>query len=301
MFKQARALFLYCVSPVHMGAGVAVGGLIDNPIQREKHTGHPLFAGSGIKGALRHRFTMEGVESVETIFGPEKSASDHAGAVSFSDAQLVAFPVRSLKGGYVYITSPFALARVRRQMESAGVSLEWSVPEVKSDQAVVTNSDLLSDDHLTLESFQFTVASADTSNMLEEIAGWLATNGLPDDEGSRFFREKLSSDLVLLSDTDFGYFVQNATSVEPHVKIDIDTGTAKDGGLFYTENLPPESLLMTTLMASDGRGKEKVSAAEVIAEVVDGVDGKLLQLGGDSTTGRGQILPHFVAVGGEDQ
>jgi len=29
-----------------MGAGQAVG-VIDNPIQRERHTGHPFFASSG--------------------------------------------------------------------------------------------------------------------------------------------------------------------------------------------------------------------------------------------------------------
>ncbi|WP_438438787.1 RAMP superfamily CRISPR-associated protein [Hydrogenophilus thermoluteolus] len=53
MFEKYAALFLYAVSPVHMGAGQATG-VIDNPIQRERHTNHPCFAGSGIKGALRH-------------------------------------------------------------------------------------------------------------------------------------------------------------------------------------------------------------------------------------------------------
>jgi CRISPR-associated protein Cmr4 len=45
-------VFLYAVSPVHMGAGQAIG-VIDNPIQ-QRHTNHPCFAGSGIKGAVRH-------------------------------------------------------------------------------------------------------------------------------------------------------------------------------------------------------------------------------------------------------
>ena len=35
-----------------MGAGQAVGA-INNPIQREVHTSHPLIAGSGLKGAVR--------------------------------------------------------------------------------------------------------------------------------------------------------------------------------------------------------------------------------------------------------
>ena len=47
MFQRQAAVFLYAVSPVHMGAGSAVG-VIDNPIQRERHTGHPCFAGSGL-------------------------------------------------------------------------------------------------------------------------------------------------------------------------------------------------------------------------------------------------------------
>ena len=53
MFQTKDAMFIYCVSPVHMGAGSAIG-IIDNPIQRERHTGHPVMAGSGLKGALRH-------------------------------------------------------------------------------------------------------------------------------------------------------------------------------------------------------------------------------------------------------
>ncbi len=56
MFEAQQLVFYTRVSPVHMGAGQAVGA-IDNPIQREVHTGHPLIAGSGLKGAERHHFT----------------------------------------------------------------------------------------------------------------------------------------------------------------------------------------------------------------------------------------------------
>jgi CRISPR-associated protein Cmr4 len=123
MFQQQSALFLYAVSPVHMGAGQAVG-VIDNPIQRERHTGHPCFAGSGIKGALRHGFEAIGGDAklIDRLFGPESGSSDlHAGAVSFGDAQLVALPVRSLRGGYVYATCPQALARAQRLLALAAL------------------------------------------------------------------------------------------------------------------------------------------------------------------------------------
>jgi CRISPR-associated protein Cmr4 len=110
--------------------------------------------------------------------------------------------------------------------------------------------------------------------------------------------------LVVLSDEDFGYFVRNATVVEPHVRIDDYTGTAKDGGLFYTENLPPESILLGVVMASDERKKDKnrLPASEVMATVLtgeggfQGIDSRLVQVGGDATTGRGQVV--FKSVGG---
>ncbi|MGQ9918070.1 MAG: RAMP superfamily CRISPR-associated protein, partial [Bryobacteraceae bacterium] len=76
MFQKQSAVFLYAVSPVHMGTGQAIG-VIDNPVQRERHTGHPCFAGSGIKGAVRHGFVQLGGDAglVNDIFGPEAGAS----------------------------------------------------------------------------------------------------------------------------------------------------------------------------------------------------------------------------------
>ncbi len=37
MFEAQQLVFYTCISPLHMGAGQAVGA-IDNPIQREVHT-----------------------------------------------------------------------------------------------------------------------------------------------------------------------------------------------------------------------------------------------------------------------
>ena len=70
--------------------------------------------------------------------------------------------------------------------------------------------------------------------------------------------EKIASDLVALPDTDFAYFAQHAMLVEPHVRIDPDNCTAREGGLFYTENLPPESILIALMLVSQTRtGKKK--------------------------------------------
>ncbi len=295
MFEQKSALFLYAVSPVHMGAGTATG-LIDNPIQRERHTNHPSFAGSGIKGAVRHGFEALGGDPnlIDALFGPESNNGElHAGAVSFGDAQLVAFPVRCLKGGFVYATCPTALARARRLLLIVGQDISWTIPEVAEGACVVQNDRLLSDGKLYLEAFEYTKAE---HQGIGQIADDLATMALPQDSAYTHFREKLKTDLVVLSDTDFSYFVENATLVEPHVRIDPDTGTAADGGLFYTENLPPESLLIAPLMASQTRGGKQstMSATEVMAKMRTLLDGQLLQVGGDATTGRGLVMAKIV-------
>ncbi len=304
MYQAHRILFLYCVSPVHMGTGTAVGGLIDNPIQRERHTQYPMMAGSGIKGAIRHDYWAQGSHGLlNKLFGPESSASEHAGAVSFSDGQLLAFPVRCPKGGYVYATSRLLLSRLQRQLNMAGCQIDWALPsEVHSGECYLRNPALLSNNFLALEAYELKADIEPDDSALAKVANWLADNALPQNDSYAFFRDKLKTDLVLLSEEELNYFVTNSTSVEPHVRIDDVSGTAEGGGLFYTENLPPESILFSTLMASQERYKKddseenRMDAETVMKTLVNGkndwqaLDEKMLQFGGDATTGRGQII-----------
>lgn len=312
MFNATRLVFYYAVSPVHMGAGSAIGA-IDSPIQREVHTRHPMFAGSGLKGALRHHlhqtWSANTERLVERIFGPDKNASDFAGALSLTDAQLVALPVRSLKNGFAYVTSPLALARLQRLALQAGITAAWSVPAVVPGQARVAGDALLSDRQLVLEAFEF---PAEANTALKGIAAWLAEHALSG-LSQKFFADKLKVDLVLLDDTDFAHFAKHAMVIEPHVRINDDSGTADDGGLFYVENLPPETLMVGLAQASVERFKKGsrgddapvlLSAEAVLAAVFDsqtpvcpGVAGKLLQIGGDASTGRGLVTVQPVAAG----
>lgn len=329
MFEASQLVFYYAVSPVHMGAGSAIGA-IDSPIQREVHTQHPMFAGSGIKGALRHHFSRawlregDGGHSkphslINRLFGPDTGASDFAGALSLTDAQLVALPVRSLKGGFAYVTSPLALARLQRLALQAGLAADWVVPTVAENKALVASANLLGQrpgaqanaaaDQLVLEAFEFT---AQPSPALAATALWMATHALPG-TSNQFFADKLQADLVLLNDTDFAHFARHAMVVEPHVRINDDTGTADDGGLFYVENLPPETLMVGLAQATVERFKKKdsrrsdspalLSALQVLQTVlagqgadVPGISGKLLQMGGDATTGRGLVLVQAAAA-----
>ena len=296
MFQAKKVIFYSCVSPLHMGAGTAVGA-IDNPIQREVHTQHPMMAGSGLKGAARHHFTRSWGDTslINRLFGPDKDAADHAGAIAFGDAQLVAFPVRSLRNTFVYATCPTALARLKRM---AGDAAPWAVPSVKDDEARVTGDGALSAGRLVLEAFDF---KAEVDAELQEVAAWLSKHALPAGAAHNYFRTKIGVDLVLLTDIAFSHFVRHATVVEAHVRINNDTGTADNGGLFYTENLPPESLLAGLVLASVERQSKKaknadggplMNANDVLTAVLNAKNGlcsDLLQVGGDATTGRGLV------------
>lgn len=304
MFEATRVTFYYAVTPVHMGAGSAIGA-IDNPIQREVHTQHPVFSGSGIKGALRHHFSRAWPRNngkpnplISRIFGPETGASDFAGALSLTDAHLAALPVRSLKGAYVYTTCPLALARLKRLAELAKVRADWTVPSVAENRALTAGEGILANGRLVVEAFEF---AGQPTVEVTQIADWLAKSAFSN--VGDFFAKKLGTDLVVLSDTDFAHFARHAMVVEPHVRIDDDSGTADDGGLFYTENLPPESILVGLAQTSVERFKkdkkpEGVMDAEHILKAVfegegqdkPGISGKALQIGGDATTGRGLVL-----------
>lgn len=295
MFQRQAVMFLYAVSPVHLGAGSATG-IIDNPIQRERHTGHPVFAGSGIKGAVRHSFEAIGGDAalIAPLFGPGSKPQDvHAGAVSFGDGQLVAFPVRCVRNGYVYATCAQTLARTRRLLGLADAGDDWEIPAVAEGRCVVINRGLLSENKLHLEVFEYG-ADTDDGGAVGALAGNLSRLAIPDGGGYAFFRDKVARDLVVLSDTDFAYFAEHATVVEPHVRINDATGTADDGGLFYTENLPPESLMIAPLFASrtrTGTGRaHAMQAGDVMAKIRNVIDGSVLQIGGDATTGRGLVV-----------
>ena len=319
MFEATQLVFYYAVSPVHMGAGSAIGA-IDSPIQREVHTKHPMFAGSGLKGALRHHFNRawpraEGDNRkpnslINRIFGPDTNASEFAGALSLSDAQLVALPVRSLKGGFAYVSSPLALARLQRLASQAGIECKWQVPNVPENTAAVASDALLqnkgTEKQLILEAFEF--MKSDVIG-IGAIAEWIAKYALPG-TSNEYFAGKLKTDLVVLNDTDFSHFARHAMVVEPHVRINDESGTADDGGLFYVENLPPETLMVGLAQASierfkkDSRSTESaalLNALEVLAHVfagqgnvLPGIGGRLLQIGGDATTGRGLVMVQAV-------
>jgi CRISPR-associated protein Cmr4 len=269
-----KILCLFTRTPLHVGAGASVGA-IDQPVQRERHTGFPIIPGSSIKGVLRdHLFpgAKEGEhDGADTYFGKGSSGKNaSAGHISFGEARLVAFPVRSAKGAFALAVSPLTLSRLNRD---AGWGLP--VPAMPKDMTCCAGGKLVinrppSAPGVVLEEYAFQQINEFPKDWEEKLTGLLSDSVLASAEG-RF---------VLLSDGDLSHFAVNACQVNQHVRIDDKTGTADEGGLFNEETVPSETLMYSAFTALRKESETNPVFDKLKTE-------QLVQFGGDGSTGLG--------------
>jgi len=287
--QEAALLFIHAQTSLHPGSGTALG-TVDLPVQRERHTQWPVIPGSSLKGILRDACrppasNAEAREDWLAAFGPETAEADkHAGALSLTDARILAFPVRSLRGVFAWITCSAVLERLQRDLNldpSKSNSLELPQSWPGKDKALCQqNGPLLVDGNkLVLEEFEFE-RTGDANNT---VADWVSQRAVADDAT----RKRLKSHLVVLHDDDFTHFVRHATEVVARIALDYERKTVKGTALFYEEFLPAETLFYSVVLASASRreGHDK-SASEILKYLRDNLP-PILQIGGDETIGKG--------------
>ncbi len=291
--NAADVLFLHAQTGLHPGTGTNLG-VVDLPVQRERHTQWPVIAAASIKGVLREacrRYVQaENYSQVDldplimTVFGPPTAEADkHAGALAVTDARILAFPVRSLCGVFAWITCPSLLDRFNRDLRLVGLPTMGPVPRPEPEQAVcVAKSPVLvgGSQKIVLEEFEFTGVEG-----AEALAAAMARYSISvDDEATR---QRLSRHLVVLTDDDFTYFVRHATEIVARVGLDYKRKTVKKGALFFQEFLPTETLFYVLVIANSSR---RLGVEHNGSEVLDFLRNSLppvLQVGGDETIGKG--------------
>jgi len=304
---KQKLLYLFTRTPLHVGAGSSVGA-IDQPIIRERHTGFPVIPASSLKGTFadawndglleeengrgevkRVRVKKDGTAGdAAWLFGSDSDKHAAAGALQFSEARLLAFPIRSAKGSYAWITCPLMLRRAARDGVMPAAKLE-KLTEPTDEKALFdagANSKLALGDKVVLEEYTFQNGAPGwlgLSNLGEHLASLL-----PADE----IWKEIASRLVILSDGMMSFFSQNACEVAQHVRISDETGTAERGALFNQENVPSETLFYSVVHAFDertsGKAKGERRQSEVaLAAFQKTVDGEVFQFGGDASTGLG--------------
>ena len=306
----SSVLFLHALTGVHPGAGQALGD-IDLPVQRERHTGWPTIPGSTLKGILRDACAPPGKRDDEgygdnpqyrkwtAVFGPEPprgaqtegvkapadtadkrpQPSDFGGALSVSDARILAFPVRSLKGVFAWVTCPAALERFKRDLGLAGAQPPWSSPVV-ADAKALFGEKLELNGKMVLEEFDFENAGAPDTKLTGAL-----TQALEDQPTA----ERLRTHLAIVDDSRFTHLVKYATEVVQRISLNYETKTVASGALFSIEFLPPETIMYALLFAAPSRDKNLALPPGQVLNSVTAVlhDRPIVQVGGDETIGKG--------------
>lgn len=310
MYKIAKPLFLHCQTPLHAGSGDDLG-IVDLPIQRERHTGFPKIESSGIKGAIRESFEEQASSDDEHIniqiaFGydedaakshqkvkeafKEKESRDYVGAVGFTDARILLFPLKSLRGIFAWVTCPAVLKKLQTELVEICKLTSSIITDfnLKDNEVAAANPDYLAiNQKITLEEYCFQVNPTENTKAKQ----------LANDLKAIFGIENIENQLIVLSDDTFTDFVKYATEVVTRIKIDNEKGTVKDGALFTEEYLPSESVMYLLVMASPVFSKQKgkfdtykksTEYENILAFLQDKIK-PVIQIGGNSTLGKGIV------------
>ncbi len=299
---ERRILYIFTRTPLHVGAGSSVGA-IDQPVVRERHTGFPIIPASSLKGAFADawnddlqnrgykRVVSRGKDSqgneewdaqtdAAWLFGSDDAGLSFAGALQFTEARLLAFPIRSARGTFAWITSPLLL---RRALRDGALPLDLSdVPRPSDGQALfLSNGPLAVDDNVVLEEYTFRHAGDPPQGLGDTLADLL-----PDPVW-----KEITARLVILSDGMASYFARNACEIAQHIRINDETGTVARGALFNQENVPSETLFYALIHAHAERTPSRENrreAQDALAAFGETVTAKhVFQFGGDASTGLG--------------
>jgi len=273
MSSNGTLFTFYTLTPLHAGAGEA-GEVVDLAVQREKHTEFPVVYSSSLKGSLRWFCDPKDHDAVIRIFGKEGVESG-AGEVVFTDAKILLFPVRSSEGVFKWITSPFVLKRLERDLQFINRTVNGLASnENKEDERGLT--------------FQ-----GSSKIVLEDFALSLSGNAQGESELAKLFPEEnlkeVKERLVIVSDSVFKTLVTSATQVIARNVLNKEEKTSAN--LWYEEVVPADALFYTLMMPV---GRIPANGTGSLDQLVKLIGNEILQVGGNETVGYG-----FVKMSGD--
>lgn len=286
----ARLTFVHAISPLHAGTGQGAG-IIDLPVAREKATGLPFLPGSSLKGTLRAQCDSRD-QKCRQVFGPDTedmlTENNHASSVQFSDQRLLLLPVRSLAGTFAWVTSPYVLRRLLRDSSDVQATLPAAaIPDIQTTEicaiaeAVDTYASKIKVD-VSKVYFEDLELEAQTSSEVYAWALWIGERVFPNEQT---WQRMLVERMCIVHDDVFSFLLTTATEITARIRLQPDAKTVVDGGLWYEEALPTETILSGIALVAPPSAA-KITTTEVF-EFLGELTNKTLQFGGKATVGRG--------------
>jgi len=301
MQMNTQPFFIKVLTPLHAGSGSDLG-VVDLPIQRESHTSFPKIEASSLKGSIRSAFEDNAKTDAEKIaihriFGCDdcdkqfpntfnKDNKDFAGALGFSDARILFFPVKSVKGVFAYVTCPMVLNRFEADVKLNDKNFTLPKVEVDKENCIVlgNNKNTIENKNVViLEEYSFTVQETKAIDFIK-----LPSLNIKNER------------IVIISDDNFKHFVQNSTEVITRIKIDNTKGTVEKGGLFSEEFLPSESVMYALAIINKPLSQKTELKTALDVENFFKTIPSTLQIGGDTNLGKG-IVEITIGVKVEDK
>lgn len=295
---------LRALSPLHCGVGQGAND-IDLPTARNKLSGLPLVPASSLKGVLKdgfknkHRDDETWQNDCVALFGGD-SGSEHASAISIGDANMLALTVRSFFGTYAYLASPYTLLQVKNLYSRTQQPINVALPTMGIDkntesyQVRVCKNSLLSqtgNNRVLLEELDLLI----DSQSADDWADLLAPLFFADEEGQDIFKKRFA----IVDDNALNFLCETSLPVDARIAIDEETGTVKNGALWYEETVPIESLFIGNISVDRSYYSKVKKTDEQLSQFLIKQPNITCQVGGKSTTGKGAVEISFIGSGSE--
>lgn len=276
MKKQSKLIFIRPFTNMHVGSGKSNSGKVDNLVQRDVLTEHPVIHSTSLKGAFRE-LLMNYLTSdfIDTIFGKgnekkngKESNSDNpnsAGQCDFFNAHLLTFPMRSDKVTYLHATSPQIILNFLDKMKILEVTTEPKLVDALEKSGSLS----INEKHPIV--FDDALKGAKIENH-KTIAQKCSPEQLTLDE-QKLIIDFLGSPLAIFNDEAFTGFLKKKLPVI--ARNYLDNGQSKN--LWYEEVVPRETLFYTIVTSP--------ADMNTFYDAFDGI--KQMQIGGNSSVGYG--------------
>lgn len=255
MNEEKFILTMLAETYIHPGSGQSTSH-VDLPVSRERTTDYPFISSTSLKGAFLSNYRKRKVsdEKRNKLFG----TSDQMGAVNFSDTRILLLPVRSLQKLYYWVTCPYILERLNRDLRRTGNNT-FNI-DLDGNSAYSTSEGTIHLEEREFEVKEFPKSKDGKKNGIVDVLAEF----IPDDT----VKSRLKDQLVVLSNEEFKWFANYGLPVLARNQLDEKTKESKN--VWYEEYLPVDTVMYSVIYSKENFDH-----------------GKYLQIGANETVGQG--------------